>query len=414
MAQMAQPLLSHWQMALNRLGLLVVFFVFGFLGTSKAATWTDPNFDQTIQLSKFIGVLENTGQVGPNGAHTLMFKAIESWKSDVKKGQYLEVTGHFDRETDDPPQIPEKQRFVAFLDFRQGVWTALTPSIGLLAVQGRYVMAVVRDTSLRMPVRLDKYRALTRAIAVEQPKDRSKLGKTLLQQSRLVLKNTGQLMLSKAQIYKLIFALEVLARFATPQDLAAIAKFQAINYFQVRASVARALAAIETEESVEILLKLTQEGQALVSAWAGFSLLTMNAIPKASHQKLIEACRSASVEDVALYKNVTDPRRNRLPACKTSLLRLLGKQKIQEGLTTLKDHLTHDKVEVVKAALAALVNFEDPKLCCDVVEAMPESAERAMFFNRLFLAALRKMTGSNAGHTKSAWQKWLKNHPDGQ
>lgn len=382
---------------------LALALILAFSGKSFGATWTDPNLEQLIEISPFIGVLESVKK-GPKD-HIQIFKVIRRYQGK-KIPEIVSVTGFFDPERQAAPKIPAGTRFVAFLNKKGTLWRPATPSYGLFPIRGDRVLASARDTSLRVVTSLGDYEAFLTAVA-NYKKSKTKPSKAWLNKQRALIDRTPLIALEKTQAAQVHLSLEALYYFADTSDLKRLKRLLRCDLFQIRASVARALGRIGNEAAGEELVKLTLgDSRDTVKCWAAMSLAQIKPFPKSLSAKLVEKAEKLSENEVRLHRSVEDPRKNALPAPRASIALLFGQIKEVKALDFLLRNLDSEDEELIKAGLVAILDFEDPALIRKIIERMRDETASDYQVNQYFEAALARIAGQKLGRSKKAWLSW--------
>lgn len=382
---------------------LTLALILAFLPKSFGATWTDPNLEQLIEISPFIGVIE-ASKAGPK-EHIQIFKVTRTYRGK-KIPEIISVTGFFDPERQAAPKIPAGTRFVAFLNPKGKLWRPATPSYGLFPIRGDAVLASARDTSLRVVTKLDNYERFIKAVLAHKESKKS-THRLWLRKQRANIDAAPLLALKKEQAAELHISLEALYYFATKDDLPRLKRLLRCDLFQIRASAVRALGTINNEAAGQLLFtQLFDDSKDTVKCWSAMSLARLSPFPKALSAKLVEKAEKLSENEVRLHRSVEDPRKNALPAPRASIALLMGKIKEVKALPFLYKGLESEDEELIKASLVAILDFEDLSLIRKVIERMREETASDYQANQYFVAALRRITGQKLGRSKKAWLSW--------
>lgn len=382
---------------------LVIAFILAFLPKSFGATWTDPNLEQLIEISPFIGIIE-ASKTGPK-EHIQSFKVTRIYHGK-KIPEIISLTGFFDPERQAAPKIPVGTRFVAFLNPKGKLWRPATPSYGLFPIRGDSVLASARDTSLRVVTKLDRYEQFIKAVAAHK-KSKKSPPKLWLKKQRSIIDAAPLLALEKTQAAELHLSLEALYYFAKKEDLPRLKRLLRCDIFQIRASTTRALGTINNEAAGALLVtQVFDDSKDSVKCWAAMSLARLDPFPKALSAKLVEKAEKLSENEVRLHRSVEDPRKNALPAPRSSIALLWGKIKEVKALPFLYKGLESEDEELIKASLVAILDFEDLSLIRKIIERMREETASDYQVNQYFVAALRRVTGQKLGRSRKAWLTW--------
>lgn len=377
--------------------------------SASAATWIDPSFEQMIALTDGAAVLSSTGQPGPAKTESLSFE-VKRTLYGPKLPTQIHLNGFYDPKTEDLPKIPKGQEFVAFFFKKQGYYKVPTPTMGFFPIKDEQVLACVRDTSIRVRLKLSQFERFTKIIA-QTLRAKTKIPSLWLKIVRKRVDGSDILALSEAQATKLHLNLEALYYAASAEDFKRAQRCLGCGVYQVRISACRVLGRIETDKAALLLLDTVLKDKIdSVRNWAAMALARRSSLPSSIHEKLLECLSKASNNEIRLHRSISDPRMNALPGARNTLLQFAGKIRLKKAQATQFEALDSKEAETIEAGLNGLVQFKDQRLIGRIIEHMRTDDSDEYPHNRLFMRALRKLSGQKLGLSRRDWQKWwLKN-----